>query len=1027
MAAHDNDDFLKKLEDAMRAEFFPGPEAQARGGIESLERQTMDRLASRFPNLFGGPTPGDMDLNSLLAQISELTGQLGNRNSSGLASASLQSMTQRLQELPLDDETRDQVDSIAHSARDIRTSSNYINRTMSSMVPMLKSMTELLFSPELDSLADPSLSDSERASRAVAFIDNVRNVPGFSEGVEEISQNVPGIRSLVNNQLDSFMSRIGDFQAAAERPMLPDLSTVPEFRYESLATQTSIRVLRLEATHDTAADANSNLGIKLRVEEVNLDDNPEFNALSYVWGDHRAPLGQDYSSNRARRAFDILCNGHRISVTYNLFCFLRRLSTATQGALDEIRGMPLWIDQLCINQSDSAERAVQVSMMDRVYSQAGRVVSWLGESDSQVDGAIGVLGRLKDVPLGRVSQPDFDVARFVKDIANDDWLALGALLSRPYFKRAWIVQEIAMAKQLLVVCGKHTLRWDDLVHCSAVLEKSTAWTMLSRYISVFRSVQDHVSPEARRPQSLHYGGQLAALLEAQNTVRDPSVAPENLLLLGKQFDATVPLDKYFAMLGLHRRRLGGAAAAGDALRVDYSKSLKNIALEFAKSHIQASGSLRILSLVEDAVHRSPASAEFSSWLPDPTAPLRPLPFDTSLWMTAQAHPPRKPPTVEGDTLLVQGKKLTTIALAATPFSTLQQTHDWHHFFDFLTTSPQQPPTTIPPLPLATIVCHTLTTTTLPPSPNPKSPTPPKLPEHTTTTTSPTTAPNNNPPHSLNLTPPLEDFPTWCISLAAAARNPNPTELADAITASTLQQAYRLDDTQFDALAFGKDASSIFMEQFGQHGQGQKVGGGGGSSSSTAAAEGGTGMGEGSVAVDDALRGGEIQFAYMERREGAAAAGGGGGGVGVGRKVEEALRRVWGFCRKEQEEEGLGNGFPSPGVVREGLEVLDRFAEERGEERSAMQHRVDRFAAAVGMRLDSRRLFWTGDGRLGMGPESLAEGDEVWEIDGLVVPAVVRGMDSGAFRFVGEAFVLGLMPGEGPGRTDVSQLVDVVLQ
>jgi hypothetical protein len=114
-------------------------------------------------------------------------------------------------------------------------------------------------------------------------------------------------------------------------------------------------------------------------------------------------------------------------------------------------------------------------------------------------------------------------------------------------------------------------------------------------------------------------------------------------------------------------------------------------------------------------------------------------------------------------------------------------------------------------------------------------------------------------------------------------------------------------------------------------------------------------------------------------------------------------------------------------VWEGLEVLYGFAAGEGEERREMQHRVDRFAAAVGMKMDSRRLFWTADGRLGMGPESMGEGEEVWEIDGLLAPAVLRRVDSGAFRFVGEAFVLGLMPGEGLARADVSELVDVVLK
>ncbi|KAK4244068.1 heterokaryon incompatibility protein-domain-containing protein [Corynascus novoguineensis] len=342
-----------------------------------------------------------------------------------------------------------------------------------------------------------------------------------------------------------------DFEAAAKRPTLPDFRGLPECQYRCLVTRTSIRVLRVEALDDADRDIHPKL-IKVRIEEVNLDENPEFNALSYVWGDHRAPLGQDNRRDRPKHSFNILCNDQTMSVTYNLFCFLRRLSSSREGALKDIRAMPFWIDQLCI-QSDNSERTFQVAIMDRVYAQARRVVSWLGESDIQVDSAVRLLGKLKDVPLDRVSQPNSNVAQFVKDIPNDDWLALGSLLSRPYFKRAWIVQEIAMAKELLIICGEYTLHCDDLAHCSAILETSEAWTMLSWYASVFRSVQNHVAPDGQCRESLHYGGQLAALIEAQSTVGNQLVAPENLLLLGEQFDATVPVDKYFAML--HSRRL----------------------------------------------------------------------------------------------------------------------------------------------------------------------------------------------------------------------------------------------------------------------------------------------------------------------------------------------------------------------------------------------------------------------------------------------------------------------------------------
>lgn len=41
-------------------------------------------------------------------------------------------------------------------------------------------------------------------------------------------------------------------------------------------------------------------------------------------------------------------------------------------------GRVLWVDAICINQEDVAERNEQVPMMDRIYQNAWRTIVWLG-------------------------------------------------------------------------------------------------------------------------------------------------------------------------------------------------------------------------------------------------------------------------------------------------------------------------------------------------------------------------------------------------------------------------------------------------------------------------------------------------------------------------------------------------------------------------------------------------------------------------------------------------------------------------
>ena len=57
---------------------------------------------------------------------------------------------------------------------------------------------------------------------------------------------------------------------------------------------------------------------------------------------------------------------------------------ALKALRDKKRPRILWIDALCINQSDIEERSSQVAFMSSVYSRAVRVIVWLGESGKDI-------------------------------------------------------------------------------------------------------------------------------------------------------------------------------------------------------------------------------------------------------------------------------------------------------------------------------------------------------------------------------------------------------------------------------------------------------------------------------------------------------------------------------------------------------------------------------------------------------------------------------------------------------------------
>ena len=115
----------------------------------------------------------------------------------------------------------------------------------------------------------------------------------------------------------------------------------------------SIRLLYLQP-----GEADEPIACKLSVSR--LDERPYFSALSYTWGD-------------ANTRKPILIDGHILDVTANLHDALKILRPSLGSHVE-----PMWIDAICINQQDIAERNHQVRQVGKLYMVAGRVITWLG-------------------------------------------------------------------------------------------------------------------------------------------------------------------------------------------------------------------------------------------------------------------------------------------------------------------------------------------------------------------------------------------------------------------------------------------------------------------------------------------------------------------------------------------------------------------------------------------------------------------------------------------------------------------------
>lgn len=140
--------------------------------------------------------------------------------------------------------------------------------------------------------------------------------------------------------------------------------SLPPYEYTTLKNPRSIRILSLVQISQTKRDPS--LPLLGTLTEQSLNEPDRYVALSYSWDGQACdrPL--------------LLLEGNefrRLLITKNCEDALRRF----RNDIADDHTLPIWIDAICINQSDASERNLQVSMMGDVYKNAAEVAVWLGE------------------------------------------------------------------------------------------------------------------------------------------------------------------------------------------------------------------------------------------------------------------------------------------------------------------------------------------------------------------------------------------------------------------------------------------------------------------------------------------------------------------------------------------------------------------------------------------------------------------------------------------------------------------------
>ena len=164
-------------------------------------------------------------------------------------------------------------------------------------------------------------------------------------------------------------SRPSGTVAKAEQPSSASRSTSTIYESTPLpAKSKKIRVLRITA--DLKCPSNDCLHGNMRV--VNLEEKPDFAALSYVWG--------TFGTTRKIIHFGSV----RMELTDNCWSALWHL-------VKQLGPFTVWVDAICINQDDENEKVAQLSLMKDIYSAARPTYIWLGDGTALSDNAMNYL------------------------------------------------------------------------------------------------------------------------------------------------------------------------------------------------------------------------------------------------------------------------------------------------------------------------------------------------------------------------------------------------------------------------------------------------------------------------------------------------------------------------------------------------------------------------------------------------------------------------------------------------------------
>lgn len=306
--------------------------------------------------------------------------------------------------------------------------------------------------------------------------------------------------------------------------------------------------------------------------------NAQYEAISYWWGEDK------------RYTQGILIDDRRHYTTKSAEEVLLHIRS-----IDRVR--TIWIDSICINQSNDDERSEQVRMMDVVYGNAEETIVWLEMPVRDDERALDFIEKheelFEEIATNRLANIDMLLEKHNLTSQLTPWIDISELTCRNWFRRAWVVQELALSRQVRVNFGYRSISWD--VFSAAILCCVSPSIDVTNRRTEFSGLVQH--------------GQVRKLSEIREQIQQGrKIDLKTAFNITLSLSASVRHDFIFALLGI--------------LRDDQKRKLAQLTYETAIDQVFLKA-LRIaledecdLSIFYGVAYAQDTFCPLPSWVPD---------------------------------------------------------------------------------------------------------------------------------------------------------------------------------------------------------------------------------------------------------------------------------------------------------------------------------------------------------------------------------------------------------------------------